>query len=119
MSAKGEQLVALSSGHTIRIGESTESASPRFLGYRLEDDVPIFRYRINDALVEQRIDVSDSHVTQTFVVRRATADVFYVGNTEAKFSSTTGQRDGETIRYPKADAIEFEIEMPLSGSSGK
>lgn len=119
VSAKGETLVALKSGHTIRIGDASEAASPRFLGYRLEGHMPVFRYRVKGALVEHRINVLDSRVIQKFVVRDATADVFYTGNSEAKFSSTTGQRDGDTIGFPQADIVEFEIVMPLGNSSGK
>ncbi len=113
VSAKGEKLVTLQSGHTIRIGDKSETASPRFLGYRLEGHMPVFRYRINDALVEHRINVSDSQLTQKFVVRGAAGDVFYVGNADAKFRSTSGQRNGDTIRFSKADLVEFEIEIPL------
>jgi mono/diheme cytochrome c family protein len=115
----GETLVTLKSGHAIRIGSASEMAVPRFLGYRLEDHMPVFRYRINGALVEHRINVVNSRVTQKFVVRGATADVFYTGNAEAKFRSKTGTRDGDTIEYPKADLVEFEIEMPFGDPSGK
>ncbi len=119
VSAKGEKLVALQSGHTIRIGEASEATSPRFVGYRLENHTPVFRYRINDVLVEHRINVLDSRVTQKFVVRGAAGDVFYEGNGDANFGSPTGERHGDTIGYPKEDVVEFEIEMPFSDSSGK
>ena len=117
--AGGETLVTLKSGHAIRVGNASEAASPRFIGYRLVDDMPVFRYRMNGALVEHRINVLDSRVTQKFLIRGATADVFYAGNAEAKFRSKTGKRDGDAIKYPKADTIEFEIEMPFGDSIGK
>jgi len=117
VAARGETLVALKSGHAIRIG--SVSAPPRFVGYRLEDHMPIFRYRIHGALVEHRINVQDSRVTQKFVVRGATDNVFYVGNSEATFTSQTGQRDSDSIEYPQADVVEFEIDIPLGNAPGQ
>jgi len=117
--AAGQQLVTLKSGHSIRIGASSQSDAPRFAGYRLEDDMPVFRYRIQGAVIEHRINVMDSQVQQKFVVRGATNDVFYTGNAEAAFRSNSGKRDGDTIAFSKADLIEFEIAMPIGGASGK
>jgi mono/diheme cytochrome c family protein len=117
--ASGEGLVTLKAGHAIRIGNASATSSLRFLGYRLENHMPVFRYRVNGALVEHRVNVQGTRVTQTFAVRGATADISYIGNDEAKFSSKTGKRDGDTVTYPKADVVQFEIEIPFGETSGK
>jgi cytochrome c2 len=117
--AGGEKLVTLKNGHKIRVGNATDTANPQFLGYRLEKHMPVFRYRSNGAIVEHRINVLDSQVTQKFVVRGATATVFYAGNNEAKFQSKTGKRVGDTIGYFKADVVEFDIVMPLGDQTKK
>jgi hypothetical protein len=117
--AGGEQLVTLKSGHSIRVGNATDVPLPRFLGYRLEQHMPVFRYRTGNATIEHRISVSDTRVTQTFHVKGATANVFYAGDDDSKFSSKTGKRVGNTIGYQKADVVEFEIAIPLRDASNK
>ena len=119
VSAQGETLVALRTGHALRIGVANQTTLPRFLGYRLERHMPVFRYRINDSVVEHRVNVSASFVTQKYSIHNPSADVFYTGNDEARFRAQTGQRDGDTIRYSQADHVEFAIEMPLSSASVK
>ena len=115
--AGGGKLVEIKSGNTVRVGAASESDSLRFLGYRLEDHSPVFRYEVNGVQVEQRIEVSQSKVAQKFVVRKPEADVLYQGAAGVTFESKTGQREGDLIRFPSADVVEFEIEFPVGSSS--
>lgn len=115
--AGGGKLVEIKSGNTIRVGAASESDSLRFLGYRLEDHSPVFRYEVNGVQVEQRIEVSQSKVAQKFVVRKPAADVLYQGAAGVTFESKTGQREGDLIRFPSTDVVEFEIDFPVGSSS--
>jgi cytochrome c2 len=115
--AGGEKLLEIKSAHAVRIGAASESDSIRFLGYRLEDHMPVFRYAVNDVKVEHRINVSAASVRQKFVVQKPTADVLYQGDSEVPFASKTGQREDDVMRFPKADVVEFEIEIPVGASS--
>jgi hypothetical protein len=117
--AGAETLMAAKTGHAVRIGQSSDPDSLRFLGYRLEESMPVFRYTVDGALVEHRIDISESRIVQRVVVRGPSDDVIYVGDRDIPFASKTGQRDMESIRFPKADVVEFEIEMPTGGSSNE
>ena len=119
VSAQGAPLLTLRTGHTIRIGESEPPTPPRFLGYRLERHMPVFRYRIDGVLVEHRVNVSPSLITQKYLLHTPAADVFYTGNAEIRFRSQTGQRSGDTIRYPQANRVEFAIELPPGTASPK
>ncbi|MBC8289131.1 MAG: c-type cytochrome, partial [Planctomycetes bacterium] len=71
--AGGEALAALKSGHHIQIGSGSATDTLRFRGYRLENQLPVFRYEINGASVEHRVTVSDSAVVQRFVVKNPSA----------------------------------------------
>jgi len=117
--AGGDKLVVLKSGHTIHVGGDPKAAPPKFVGYRLEDQMPVFRYRIQGAVIEHRINVMDAQVQQKFSVRGATNAVFYTGNAEAAFRSNSGKRDGDTIAFSQADLIEFEITMPIGDGLDK
>lgn len=115
--AGSEKLVAITEGHVVRFGDATDPKPLRFLGYRLEDRMPVFRYLVDGTSVEQRIDISESDVFQRFVVNDPPNDVLYVGDNETSFSSPTGQRDNNVIRFPKADVVEFTIKMPIDGQA--
>lgn len=119
VSAQGAPLLTLRTGHTIRIGDPEPPTLPRFLGYRLERHMPVFRYRIGGVLVEHRMHVSPSLITQKYLIQKPAADVFYTGSAETRFRSQTGQRSGDTIRYPQADRVEFAIELPPGTASPK
>ena len=119
VSAQGSPLLTLRTGHTIHIGEPNRPMPPRFLGYRLERHMPVFRYRIDGVLVEHRVNMSPSLITQKYLLQNPAADVFYTGTAETRFRSQTGQRSGDTIRYPQADRIEFAIELPPGTASPK
>ena len=79
--------------------------------------MPVFRYRIDGVLVEHRVHVSPSRITQKYLIHTPAADVFYTGNAETRFGSQTGQRSGDTIRYPQANRVEFTIELPSGTAS--
>ncbi|MEE3369214.1 MAG: LamG-like jellyroll fold domain-containing protein [Planctomycetota bacterium] len=119
VNAQGTPLVILRTGHTLRVGEPEKTALPRFLGYRLDRHMPVFRYRVGGALVEHRVTVSPSSITQQYLVHKPAADVFYTGNSDTRFRSQTGQRSGDTIRYQQADLVEFAIELPPGTTSPK
>jgi cytochrome c2 len=112
--AGGEKLVAVKNGHTIQVGEVSEK--PRFLGYRLEDQMPVFRYSISGAKVEHRIEVSGARVLQSFVVHSPKMDVVYSGDSETLFVSRSGQREDNLVRYSKADEVKFKIEIPFGNT---
>lgn len=111
-----EQLVAIKAGHIVRIGTAADPQSLRFTGYRLDDSMPVFRYTVDGAKVEHRIEVSDSRIVQRITVRGPSANVLYVGDSETGFASESGQREADVIQFPRADVVEFEIEMPIRNS---
>ena len=116
--AGNQRLLGIKQGHTLRLGQADAAAKPRFLGYRLEQQLPIFRYALGDAVVELRIDVTESSVIQRFVVSGAPDDVLYVGDGETRFRCETGQRQDETVRFSRAPEIRFHVEL-LVGESDK
>ena len=75
--------------------------------------MPIFRYTVDDATIEHRVSVSASEIVQSFVVRNPSSEVSYVGDAENPFASETGEREGDVVRFPKDDVVEFEIKMLL------
>jgi len=109
----GTAMAAIRSGHTLQIGQSPQAESLRFLGYRLKNHMPIFRYELQGAQVEHRIDLTTSGVKQTFVVSKPAADIIYTGGSGVQVRSKTGQRQGDTIRFTKAETVQFEIELPI------
>ena len=110
-------VVGIKSGHTLRLGKADATTKPRFLGYRLEDRLPVFRYALGDATVEQRIEVAKSGVFQRFVITNATDDVFYVGDGETRFRCKTGQREGESVRFSRKPNVSFEVELLVGDSA--
>jgi mono/diheme cytochrome c family protein len=112
--AGSPQIAAFATQHFVRIGDATDPKPLRFLGYRLEDRMPVFRYTVDGTIVEHRVDISDSGIFQRFVVRKPTQDVFYTGDEKTRFSSVTGERDGNVIRYAKAETVEFVIKTPTA-----
>ena len=73
--------------------------------------MPVFRYTLNDTAVEHRINVSDAGVLQSFVVSGVQDDIVFEGSSEWEFTSPTGKRESDDIRFPKADELEFEVEI--------
>ena len=111
--AGGEALTALKSGHHIRIGGGSAADKLRFRGYRLGNQLPVFRYEVNGALVEHRVIPSGSAIVQKFVVKNPPADVFYLGSSEVKSSSETGEPTDDGIRFRKSESVEFEVTIPI------
>ena len=116
--AGGTAILSIPSGHTLQIGQASDTDALRFLGYRLKNHMPVFRYALNGAQIEHRIDVAESRVRQTFVVRNASADIIYTGGSDIPVTAKSGQQEGDVIRFPKDDVVQFEIEMP-TGSAAK
>jgi len=110
-------IVSIRSGHTLQIGPPSAAESLRFLGYRLKDHMPVFRYELNGAQVEHRIDLNESRVRQRFVVRKPPADIIYTGGSDIQVTSKTGRRQGDAIRFTAADSVVFEIEIPIDRSA--
>ncbi len=116
--AGSEKLLGIKDGHSIRIGDETKAGTLRFLGYRLENHLPVFRYVVDSAIVEHRVTVTTTHVGQAVVVKRPNGDVYYVGDGETAFTSESGQREGNVIRFDKAGIVEFVILTPTGNTSG-
>ena len=111
VNAGGTGLLTIRNGHSVRAGESLDDRAVRFLGYRLVQGLPVFRFQADGALVELNVAVEDDAVVQTFEVSGARHDLLYVGDEDNKFEAS-GERDGNRIRIPQAEKITLEVKLP-------
>lgn len=114
VSAGGDSLAVLRDEHVVRIGGS-EAKTLRFLGYRLVDGIPVFRYQVDKSAIEHRIDMTPAAILQTIRVEGASDDVFYVSDGSTAVRSASGKDEGDSLRFPQADVVEFQIEIPIDG----
>lgn len=112
VNAGGDSLLTIKDGHSVRAGESLDSRSVRFLGYRLVNGLPVFRFRADGALVELQVLVQQKEVVQTFLVTGAEHDLVYRGDEDNPFEGQ-GTREGNSLRVPKAPRISLEIKLPV------
>lgn len=110
VSAGDDAAVAFPNGNSLTI--DALDTPPRFLGYRMVDQLPVFRYRISDATIEQHILLSPKQLTQRFVVKGANDEIVYAGGPARctiKHAGRTIPSSGEPVRLPAADEVTFEV----------
>ena len=88
--AGSDALAAVKTGHYLTLGDGERRV--KFLGYRLVDGLPVFRYRLNNATVEHQVTVSDEGVFQTMRVQGSEQAVRYQDSPDLRAVSET--KDG-------------------------
>ena len=99
----------------LRFGSSAKvPAKVQFLGYRLVERYPEFRYEVDGVEVRELIK-SQHHggLEQTFVIARAKESVFYVSDPEggAKFASAAGEFKGGVLEVSAEKAKRFTVSI--------
>ena len=118
VNAGNEALASLAEGHKLHLASEAANGPRRFLGYRLEEGLPVFRYALGDAHVEHRVNVSAERILQKFIVEHAPHDLLYVGDSKHRTRSPTAKQDKQDVlRFPQADRLLFQIEIPLDATS--
>ena len=64
------------------------------------------------------MNVSAERILQKFIVEHAPHDLLYVGDSKHRTRSPTAKQDKQDVlRFPQADRLLFQIEIPLDATS--
>lgn len=92
-----------------------ENAKRKFLGYRLKDGLPTFRYRVGEVEVQERITMSSDGqaLARHFVLRGAPADwrMMFVASDKLDYFSEHGLFEGAMFTPNKGKEAAFTVIM--------
>ena len=92
-------------------------AKRRFLGYRIKDGLPTFRYRLGDVEVEERITPADdeSALARQFTLCNAPADckLTFTASDEITYRSVDGSFDGLVFTPAQDNSSAFTVIMEV------
>jgi cytochrome c551/c552 len=95
--------------------QPTEPVAPRFLGYRLEDGVPTFRYRLGEVELRERITVTadGSSLQRRFELSKPLAGRWsFVGSAKLRYVSEDGTLAADGTFVPKpGHELAFTVTM--------
>lgn len=95
-----------------------DGAPRKFLGYRMKDGLPTFRYRLGKIEVEERITLTDDKqaLARQFVVKGAPADwqLTFTASEKMTYRSADGVFDGLVFTPRKAKTDAFTVIMEES-----
>jgi cytochrome c2 len=115
VTANGRSLFQAPGITPLRFDDNDEPPKVDFLGYRLVEKHPVFRYQIDGKLVEHRIDVEGDLVTQTFEIENPGDSVRFVGESQLKSTSDVGTWNGsvltvvDRIVVPDGEVMRFKV----------
>ncbi|GAB5520282.1 MAG: hypothetical protein RhofKO_25330 [Rhodothermales bacterium] len=86
-----------------------------FVGYRLTDRLPTFRYRVGEVLIEETITAGDAprSLVRTFEVSGLDAPVWFRTDTEegVRYAASAGVWKGSILQLAPDEARQFSITM--------
>jgi cbb3-type cytochrome oxidase cytochrome c subunit len=109
VTANGHSLFQSKGDSPLRIGSKPSVANIQFLGYRLFDKHPVFRYQLDGKLVEHRIDIDNGLISQTFVIHNPGNTVQFVGESNLDYESNVGTWDGAILSVPSDNIVRFKV----------
>jgi mono/diheme cytochrome c family protein len=115
VTANGQSLFQASGISPLRLGDSEQPPKVHFLGYRLIEKHPVFRYSVDGKLVEHRIDVDGDLVTQTIEIENPGESVRFIGESKLKFTSDVGTWNGSILTVvdrnvvPDGEVMRFKV----------
>jgi len=120
VTANGQSIFQAAGVSPLRFGDSDQPPEVHFLGYRLVEKHPVFRYKVDGKLVEHRIDVEGDLVTQTIEIENPGDSVRFIGESTLKFTSDVGTWNGSVLTVvdrnvvPDGEVLRFKVTSQLA-----
>jgi hypothetical protein len=96
----------------IRLADPSRDPSVKFLGYRIVDRLPQFRYLVDGVEVRELVRAAPGGIERAFEIDRPVADTWFLGGEVegVAFSSDAGAWEGSTL---KASASKFAVTVKV------
>lgn len=102
-------------GIPLRVGDPSSTPSFAFLGYRMRDRRPEFRYRLGDLEVREWVRSAEegTGLVREFRVRGARDTVWFVADQseEIDYEASAGSWSGRRLRLAPAEATSFTVTL--------
>ena len=93
----------------IRIGDRERLPQRRFLGYRLVDSVPEFRYTLDGMVIHERISSADGGLLRSFRIQDVDRPAWFVA-AESDSAQIRSTLEGGG-RIPLGSEVRFEVRV--------
>lgn len=111
----GEVFYRTDAGTPLRSGDPAEEPAFSFLGYRMREGRPEFRYRLGDLRVREWIRSLDSGtgLVRHFEIRGAEEPVWFVASDTGRiaYEASAGTWRGDRLQLTPQEAVSFTVTM--------